>query len=212
MTVIALDKVTKRYGQKTVLKDYSLEIKQGELVAVMGPSGCGKSTLLNIIGLLESIDNGHVFVNGYVNPRPSSLLANMIMRRHINYLYQNSALVDEKTVEYNLRLALEIQRDKNKNKELAMDEALERVNLSGYRRAKIFELSAGEQQRVAVARAWLKPCDIILADEPTGSLDPQNRDIIVGLIKEFHEQGKTILIVTHDPAVGRECQRVVKFS
>lgn len=211
MAVITLDEVTKSYGRKTVLQDYSLQIQQGEMVAVMGPSGCGKSTLLNIIGLLEGIDGGHIIISGHENPKPSTSLSNKILREHINYLFQSFALVDEQTVDYNLLLGLGNVRGNKKDKDRSIDEALERVGLSGFKKYKIFELSGGEQQRVSVARAWLKPCDIILADEPTGSLDAENRDVILGLIKELHGQGKTILIVTHDPVVAGECQRVVNF-
>ena len=212
MAIIVLDKIKKSYGRHVVLEDFSLEIEQGELVAIMGPSGCGKSTMLNIIGLLEDIDSGNIVIDGFVNPRPSTVLSNGILRRCINYLFQNFALVDHKNVEFNLRLALETQKGSRKDKERAIDAALERVDLKGYRKYKIFEMSAGEQQRVAMARALLKPCEIVLADEPTGSLDPQNRDAILSMLKEMNEQGKTVLIATHDPVVGRECKRVVTFG
>jgi putative ABC transport system ATP-binding protein len=211
MAIITLDKISKSYGRKTVVKDCSLQIEKGELVAVTGPSGCGKSTLLNIIGLLEGVDSGHLTICGHVNPRPATSLSNKILRQHINYLFQSFALVDEKTVEYNLRLALDTHRDAKINKDRAIDEALGLVGLNGSRKYRIFELSGGEQQRVAVARTWLKPCDIILADEPTGSLDAENRDAILAMIKELHQKGKTILIVTHDPIVARECERTVAF-
>ncbi|MCL1790878.1 MAG: ABC transporter ATP-binding protein [Peptococcaceae bacterium] len=212
MSIITLENVNKKYGRKTVLQDYSLQVQQGEMVAITGPSGCGKSTLLNIVGLLESIDNGQIHICGHVNPKPATSLSNKILRENINYLFQSFALVDEQTVEYNLRLALDGQRVKKKDKDRAIDEALQRVGLEGFRRFKIFELSGGEQQRVAIARVCLKPCEIILADEPTGSLDPENRGIIINMIKDLHGQGKTILIVTHDPNVAQECQRIVGFS
>ena len=131
MSMINLNKVTKSYGRKTVLKDFSLQIEKGEMIAVTGPSGCGKSTLLNIIGLLEDVDSGSLAIAGYENPRSSAALSNKILRRHINYLFQSYALVDEKTVEYNLRLALSIQRGSRKNKNVALDGALERVGLGG---------------------------------------------------------------------------------
>ena len=212
MAVITLDKVTKSYGRKKVLQNYSLEVQQGEMVAVTGSSGCGKSTLLNVIGLLEDIDHGQIIISGHVNPKPSTALSNKILREDINYLFQSFALVDEETVEYNLRLALGGRRGNKKEKNLAIEEALERVGLGGFRKYKIFELSGGEQQRVAVARVRLKPGHIILADEPTGSLDPVNRDIILSMIQELHDQGKTILMVTHDPVVAGVCQRIVRFS
>ncbi|MCL1851485.1 MAG: ABC transporter ATP-binding protein [Peptococcaceae bacterium] len=212
MVVIALDRVTKKYGRKIVLQDYSLQVHKGEMVAVTGPSGCGKSTLLNVIGLLEDIDGGKISISGYENPKPATSLSNKILRERINYLFQSFALVDEQTVEYNLRLALDGRSGAKKAKECAIDEVLERVGLGGFKKHKIFELSGGEQQRVAIARAWLKPCEIVLADEPTGSLDPENRDVILDMIKEMHGQEKTILIVTHDQVVAEKCQRVVHFS
>ncbi|MCL1851696.1 MAG: ATP-binding cassette domain-containing protein [Peptococcaceae bacterium] len=230
MAVIVLNKVTKRYNNNTVLKSFSMEIQQGEFVAVMGASGSGKSTLFNVIGLLEDIDEGRIIVNDYVDPKPSALMANIIQRRHIGYLFQDFALAEEKTVEYNLQLALDTAStaagvpnlhdlpnwsgwpgNKRDNRNRAIDEALKRVELGELKKSTVAELSGADKQRVAIARLWLKPCNIVLADEPTGSLDPKSRGAILGLIKDLHSQGKTVLIFSHDPIIGRECRRVIQL-
>ena len=175
----------------------------------MGDSGVRKSTLLNMIGLLERPDSGSLTICGEENPQINSKTTTLLQRNILGYLFQNYALVDNMTVNQNLDIALEYR--KVKNRKLAKKQALERVGLSGKLKNKVFELSGGEQQRIAIARLMLKPCEIILADEPTGSLDDNNRDIVIGLLKEFNEQGKTIIIVTHDKVVSGVCERVVQL-
>ncbi|MCL1790090.1 MAG: ATP-binding cassette domain-containing protein [Peptococcaceae bacterium] len=230
MGVITLKDVTKRYDQKTVLDSFSMEIQPGELVAVMGASGSGKTTLFNIVGLLEDIDGGRIIINDYVDPKPSALMANIIQRRHIGYLFRDFALAEEKSVEYNLHLALETlptasgkpnlndlpswsgwPGHKKENRDHAVDEALKRVDFKESKNSKVAELNGTDKQRVAIARLMLKSCNIILADEPTGSLDPKSRGAILGLIKDLNTQGKTVLIFSHDPVIGRECRRVVQL-
>lgn len=212
MTLIQLNKISKKYGNKTILDEFSLEVNSGEFVALMGPSGCGKSTLLNIIGLLEYFDGGELVIDGDANVRPNSAKANKVLREKICYLFQNFALVDEETVEYNLNLALRYTQGSKKERRLKMLDALERVGLKGFEKRKIYELSGGEQQRVAIARVILKPCKIVLADEPTGSLDEKNRNIVIDMLKTLNEQGITIVLVTHDLYVAGQCQRVINLD
>lgn len=209
MYAIKLEDIHKRYGKNVIFDDFNLSVKKGEMVAIVGDSGVGKSTLLNMIGLLERPDSGSLTICGEENPQINSKTTTLLQRNILGYLFQNYALVDNMTVNQNLDIALEYR--KVKNRKLAKKQALERVGLSGKLKNKIFELSGGEQQRIAIARLMLKPCEIILADEPTGSLDDNNRDIVIGLLKEFNEQGKTILIVTHDKVVSGVCERVVQL-
>lgn len=209
MYAIKLEDIHKRYGKNVIFDDFNLSVKKGEMVAIVGDSGVGKSTLLNMIGLLERPDSGSLTICGEENPQINSKTTTLLQRNILGYLFQNYALVDNMTVNQNLDIALEYR--KVKNRKLAKKQALERVGLSGKLKNKVFELSGGEQQRIAIARLMLKPCEIILADEPTGSLDDNNRDIVIGLLKEFNEQGKTILIVTHDKAVSGVCEREVQL-
>ena len=209
MYAIKLEDIHKRYGKNVIFDDFNLSVKKGEMVAIVGDSGVGKSTLLNMIGLLERPDSGSLTICGEENPQINSKTTTLLQRNILGYLFQNYALVDNMTVNQNLDIALEYR--KVKNRKLAKKQALERVGLSGKLKNKVFELSGGEQQRIAIARLMLKPCEIILADEPTGSLDDNNRDIVTGLLKEFNEQGKTILIVTHDKVVSGVCERVVQL-
>ncbi|MCP2261313.1 putative ABC transport system ATP-binding protein [Streptoalloteichus tenebrarius] len=203
--------VRKQYGGRKILDDFSLQIEAGEMVALTGASGSGKSTLLNIIGLLDAPDGGEVRILGDRAPKPRSRAANRILRHHLGYLFQNFALIDSESVAHNLEIALTYSgRATSKQRRIA--EALEQVGLPGAEERKVFSLSGGEQQRVAVARLLLKPCDIVLADEPTGSLDAENRDIVLSLLRSLNEAGKTIVIATHDKVVAGSCSRLIALG
>jgi len=194
-----------------VLDGFDLQVKNGEFVALTGGSGAGKSTVLNMIGLLTSPDAGEIRILGRKAPRPRTRAANLIRRHHLGYLFQNFALIDSESVAYNLEIALTYSNDKKSKKQRIAD-ALARVGLPGAETRKIFSLSGGEQQRVAVARLLLKPCDIVLADEPTGSLDSKNRDIVLALLRELNDSGKTVIVATHDDAVVDLCSQAVDLS
>lgn len=209
--MISIQNVNKSYGNKKVLKSFSLEIDNGEFIGIMGKSGKGKSTILNIIGCLEKVDSGDVIINGEKNVRPNSKKANILLRDTTSYLFQNFALIDNETVSYNLQLALKYVVGSKKQKKGMINEALKFVGLEGFSDNKIYELSGGEQQRVALARIFLKPSKIILADEPTGSLDEENAIKVLELLKSFNEKGKTIVVVTHDEIVGKYCKRIIRL-
>jgi putative ABC transport system ATP-binding protein len=203
--------VHKQYGGRTVLDDFDLQIEVGELIALTGASGTGKSTVLNMIGLLDAPDAGEVRILGNRAPGPRTRAANRLRRSHLGYLFQNFALIDSESVAHNLEIALTYSgRGTPKRQRVA--EALAQVGLPGAENRKIFSLSGGEQQRVAVARLLLKPCDIVLADEPTGSLDADNRDVVLDLLHELNKSGKTIIIATHDDVVAGRCSRTVSLS
>ncbi|MEV7093445.1 ABC transporter ATP-binding protein [Amycolatopsis sp. NPDC051045] len=203
--------VRKQYGERRVLDGFDLDVEAGEFVALTGASGAGKSTVLNLIGLLDAPDSGEVRVLGRPAPGPHTRAANRLRRSHLGYLFQNFALIDSESVAHNLGIALTYAgRGTPKRERIA--EALARVGLPGAEHRKIFSLSGGEQQRVAVARLLLKPCDIVLADEPTGSLDTDNRDIVLALLRDLNKAGKTIVVATHDEAVAGSCSRVVDVA
>lgn len=202
MIAITLSNINKRFGEKVLFRDYSLHIEAGEFVAIKGESGAGKTTLLNIIGLLETPDSGSVTLCGARNPSFSSRAAVHLRRHKLSYLFQNYGLVDTDTVEANMKLATRFGKAKGKAEKERIADALAQVGLSGYERRMVYTLSGGEQQRVALAKIIAKSPDIILADEPTGSLDERNRSYVMDILKELNRQGKTIVVVTHDPYVS----------
>lgn len=211
MSIIELKNITKSYGNKKVLNKLSLEINECEMIAITGASGKGKTTILNIIGLLEKIDDGKLIIDGDSNIKVNSSKATKILRYKISYLFQNFALVDNETVLYNLNLALKYVRIKKNKKLELIGKVLNDVGLPGIEHSKIFELSGGQQQRVAIARIMLKPCKIVLADEPTGSLDDENSNNILKLLKLLKSKGKTIVIVTHNKSIANQCDRTVQI-
>lgn len=209
--MIKLHNITKKFGDITIFEGYNLEIEKGDMVAIVGKSGKGKTTLLNIIGLLDDKYEGQVSIdNEFVEKSKRSRVK--FYREKLGYLFQNFALVDNKTVDYNLNIALEYSGIKNKEERAALKaEALKKVGLNGKEKTQIYKLSGGEQQRVALARILLKKSEIILADEPTGSLDEANKNEILKLLKELNDNGKIVIIVTHDNDVKNFCKKVVNL-
>lgn len=201
MENVVLENITKKFGNKTLFDNYSLHIEEGDFVSIMGASGSGKTTLLNIIGMLEPPDEGKVTIYGRNTPRFNSKDARILRRERISYLFQNYGLIDNETVEFNLSVSAAFKKTDKKKRQALFSQALNQVGLAGYEKRKVYTLSGGEQQRVAMAKIIIKNPSIILADEPTGSLDQENRDYILQLLKNFNEEGKTVVVVTHDPVV-----------
>lgn len=208
--VVKLNGINKSFDDLPVLKNLTLKIDKGEMVAIVGHSGSGKSTLLNIMGLLEKKTSGDLEVLGNLNVKPFSRKGIKLLRNHIGFLFQNYALLDDKTVEYNLAIAV----DKGFCRVSVDDinKSLKIVGLEGFNNKNIYQCSGGEQQRVAIARLLLKKSSLIFADEPTGSLDEDNRNSIVELLKNLNQEGKTIVVVTHDPYVASQCHRVINLD
>lgn len=180
-------------------------------MAITGKSGAGKTTILNIMGLLEKTDRGEVQLFGQAAPRTGSRGANRLLRTRLSYLFQNCALIDDANVDYNLEIPLIYAKKSRKQKQAMKQAALEQVGLDLPLKQKIYELSGGEQQRVAIARILLKPSELILADEPTGSLDAGNRDEVMRILRELNHAGQTIIIVTHDESVSGVCDRTIEL-
>lgn len=210
--MIELENVSKSFGKKRVLSNINLNINKGEMLAIVGPSGCGKSTLLNILGFIEDFQEGTYRFQGKENVKVNGKTSEKIIREKVSYLFQNFALIDSETVEENLLLALYYVKKSKQEKQQLIAAALKEVGLSDYEKFKVFELSVGEQQRIAIARVLLKPSELILADEPTGSLDDTNKIMVLELLKKINMQGKTVIIVTHDQKVAQECSRIIDLS
>ena len=210
MKAIEIKDICKKYGEIEVLKNFNMDVEENEFVCIVGGSGSGKSTLLNIIGLLEKADSGEVIYFNEKSCKPYSNNAVKMLRNEIGYLFQNFALVDDESVYNNLKIALEYTKVINKAEAIA--NALKEVGLSGIEKKKVYKCSGGEQQRIAVARLLLKPCRIVLADEPTGSLDPHNKKIVIDLLLHLKEIGKTVLVVTHDQEVAAVANKVVRLE
>jgi putative ABC transport system ATP-binding protein len=203
-----LDGVGKKYQGRTVLRDLQFQLHRGEMVALSGPSGAGKSTLLNLIGLIETPDHGKLAIDGRPAPKAGSRAANKHIRHRVAYLFQNFGLIDNATVAANLHIALTYSSSPRPKAEQISD-ALELVGLAGSQKQRVYTMSGGEQQRVAIARAYLKPSDILLADEPTGSLDKDNAQAVLSLIRGMRDAGKTVVIATHDDTARDACDRTV---
>lgn len=207
--VIELKNISKKYGNKVVFKGFNLSIFEQDMLCIMGASGSGKSTLLYIMGLLETIDSGKIYY--YDNEiKYTDKIVNKILREKVGFLFQNHGLVDDRSVDYNLDLVKENSKTKHWDKEKS--NVIEMLGLdNSIKKEKCYKLSGGEQQRVAMARLILKDSDIILADEPTGSLDENNRDIILETLGILNKRGRTIVIVTHDPIVASACSKKINI-
>ncbi len=195
------------------LKDIDLDIKDGEMLAVTGKSGAGKSTLMNIIGLLDSYDSGSLKIDGVeASGLRDSRLAKL-RNQKIGFVMQDFSLLEHKSVLMNVMLPLYFNNRYNflEMKKLAMD-ALKKVGITEQASKKVNQLSGGQKQRVAVARAIINEPSFILADEPTGALDTQTSAEIMALFKNLNDDGKTIIIITHDMNIADFCQRKIEIS
>ncbi len=212
MAIISVQNVSKKYGSRVIFKDLSFDVEEHEFVALVGPSGTGKSTLLNMIGLLDSFDSGSILINGKILPKVNSRAAVTYRKNVINYLFQSNALISTASVKDNLMLAMTFTDFSKQEKEKMIKDTLQFVNLENRLNSLVNELSGGEQQRIAIVRAILKPGNIILADEPTGSLDPDMAQKSFDLIRSLRDKfGKTIVIVTHNFEHAKQCDRVISL-
>ena len=213
--MIRLSSVTKLYRtaelETRALAGIDLNVQEGEFVAVMGPSGCGKSTLLNIVGLIDSPSSGRYYfgdqeISGYSENRLAAL-----RKGRIGFIFQSFNLIDELNVYENVELPLLYQGIARAQRRNLVREALELVDLSSRTKHRPEQLSGGQQQRAAVARAVVNDPSLILADEPTGNLDTKNGEDVMGMLETLHEQGATILMVTHSPRYSARADRVVNL-
>ena len=212
--MIYLNNLSKVYRTRNIetlaLDNINLEIQKGEFLSVMGPSGCGKSTLLNIIGLLDDPTHGQVILDGIqINGHTDKALAS-IRNKKLGFVFQNFHLISSLNVQDNVELPLLYRKTSGSERRRLTLDVLEKVGLSHRKKHFPSELSGGQCQRVAVARALVGQPEILLADEPTGNLDSKMGEDIMELLKKLNQQmGTTIVMVTHDRALANETQRII---
>ncbi len=212
-TLIELKGITKRYGfgdaETFALKDFDLTIKRGEFIMIMGPSGCGKSTLLDIIGLLDRATRGEYLLDGENVAKIPSLRQAKLRAEKIGFIFQDFNLIENLTIIDNVALPL-IYTGRRRTACLKQaSDILSRFNLSEREYYYPYQLSGGQKQRVATARAIVNRPEIILADEPTGSLDSRSSQLVMEELKNIHNEGNTIIMVTHNPALTSYATRVI---
>lgn len=213
MALIKLENISKKYKNGVKIFDkYNLEIEKGEFIGLIGKSGAGKTTLLNIIGLITDITGGNISIEKYNNLNPFSHSAMILRRNSIGYLFQNYGLIEDETVAWNLNLALEYKKNSRKEKRKKVSLLLEQFGLKGYEKKKIYQLSGGEQQRVAIIKLILQESRIILADEPTSGLDNENIDLVMSMLKSLNKKGITIIMVTHNLELCKYFSRTIEVS
>jgi len=209
--LIHLESITKIYGSGdaavAALQDFSLMVATGESLAVMGPSGSGKSTLMNILGCLDTPTTGQYWFAGHDVSRLNETELAHVRNRRIGFVFQQFQLLPKLSAWRNVELPL-LYRNVRDRRSLAL-QALEQVGLSNRVDHRPSQLSGGQQQRVAIARALVTNPDLILADEPTGNLDTASSRDVLAVIRELNEQGRTIVIITHDPEVAPVAKRTV---
>ena len=197
--------------QTTALNEVSLEISQGEFVAIMGPSGCGKSTLLNMIGLLDNPTSGELWFMDPDVSRFSEHDRTDLRNGNLGFVFQSFNLIDELTVFENVELPLLYAGVSTRERVKRVNEALERMQIAHRTEHYPQQLSGGQQQRVAIARAIVTNPRIILADEPTGNLDSTNGNEVMNLLKELNHDGATVVMVTHSEENAREAERIIRM-
>lgn len=210
--ITGLEKVYRTEEVETIaLNKLTMEVKEGEFVAVMGPSGCGKSTLLNILGLLDDPDGGSFVFNG-VEVAKFNERKRADMRKHnIGFVFQSFNLIDELTVYENVELPLIYTGVKTADRKAKVEKVLDKMQIMHRRNHYPQQLSGGQQQRVAVARAVVNNPKLILADEPTGNLDSSNGNEVMELLTDLNEQGTTIVMVTHSEHDARFSHRIIRM-
>lgn len=203
--MLQINDLCKSFDDKCLFNNFNLSVDDGEFVVFKGESGCGKTTLLHMIGGLEKPDSGTILFNGNnINDRK---YVQKYLKNEVGFLFQNFALIERKNVYDNLNIV-----KKQIRSQYSLDEVLEYVGLSEKKYTEVYKLSGGEQQRIALARLMLKKCSIILADEPTGSLDSKNAERVIEILSDINKNGKTIIMVTHSDIVDFKKVRLVSLE
>ena len=199
-------------AETKALKGIDLQIREGEFVALMGPSGCGKSTLLNILGCMDTLTSGeYSLADIRINGKSQKELC-LIRREYVSFIFQHFALMEQYTVRENIEIPLLARGVAAKERRRLVKNQLELLGIGDYASRKPSQLSGGQQQRVAIARALVDNRPLLLADEPTGALDEENSALIMDCLQEIHRDGKTIVMVTHNPDIACRADRVIHLK
>ena len=211
--MLQLKKIRKEYKTgdlvQTALNDVSLNLRDSEFVAILGPSGSGKTTLLNIIGGLDRYDSGDLVINGISTKKYTDRDWDSYRNHTIGFVFQSYNLIPHQTVLANVELALTISGISGAERKRRATEALQKVGLGNQLHKHPSEMSGGQMQRVAIARALVNNPAIIMADEPTGNLDTKSSYEIMDIFKAMNDEGKTIVMVTHEPDIAQQTKRIL---
>ena len=207
--MIELRNINKGFDDRIVLENLNYNFYEGNSYALIGASGAGKTTLLNIIGKLEEVDSGDIIVNDI---NLNNIKEKDYFKNYLSYLFQNFGLIENKSIQENLMLAFVGEKIGKLEKQQKMNEALKRVHLEVKLNRKIYTLSGGEAQRVALAKTILKDSPIILADEPTASVDQKNSEEIIELILSLKKENKIIIIATHSPDIYNQVDHILEIK
>ena len=213
--IVNMEKITKQFVKGQVetkaLKEISLQIEQGEFIAITGPSGCGKSTLLSIMGLLDTSSSGVYQLSNIGTKTLTVDQRSKVRNKHIGYVFQSFNLIDDLTVFENVALPLEHRGVSKKQIQPLVERQLEAVNMLSKLHYRPNQLSGGQQQRIAIARALVGQPDLLLVDEPTGNLDSENGDAVMMLLQTLNKAGSTIVMVTHDERYSQMATRQIRL-
>lgn len=214
--LIKLENIQKTYGKKALathaLNGISLEIEEGEMLAVMGVSGSGKSTLLNILGCLDKPTDGRYFLRGKDITTYTAKQMAKLRNETFGFVLQDFALIERYTVAQNVMIPLRYSKKYTSGREKRVDEILQQLDIYNKKNQISLRLSGGQRQRVAIGRAIVNEAEILLCDEPTGALDSKTAKEIMHIFKELNAKGKTIIIVTHDKEIAGQCERIIEIS
>lgn len=211
MPLISLDNVSKSFvlGSQTIfaLKQLSLQVQRGDMLAITGPSGSGKTTLMTVMGLLDKVDQGHYYLNGQEVSNADDITLSSLRNRSIGFIFQHFYLLPKFNALYNVALPLLYRHLSVQEASERALVALQQVGMEAFAERLPSQLSGGQQQRVAIARALVGDPDVILADEPTGALDSLTSEDIMQRLSSLHKAGRTIIIVTHDQRIAERCAK-----
>lgn len=214
--MIQLKNITKEYKgasyKTTALNHVTLDIKDGDFACVMGKSGSGKSTLLHIIGCMDMQDEGEYYLDGICVKDLSPYKLDRLRREKISFIFQGYELMNRYTVWENIELPLNAKRIRGKKKRTIINDIMERLEITELKDKYPGQISGGEQQRAAIARAYVMDTPYIVADEPTGALDEANSDRILDLFESLHHEGKTIVLVSHDMDVAQRGDYIINLQ
>ncbi|MFZ4456028.1 MAG: ABC transporter ATP-binding protein [Bacteroidales bacterium] len=213
--MIVLENVNKTYNNGAplhVLKGIELTINRGDFVSIMGSSGSGKSTLLNILGILDSYDDGNYYLNGKLIKNLSETKSAEYRNQMIGFIFQSFNLISFKNAMENVALPLYYQNISRKKRNAIALEYLDRLGLKEWAHHLPNQLSGGQKQRVAIARALISNPQIILADEPTGALDSVTSEEVMTILRDVNQQGMTMILVTHEADIANQTQRIIRLK